>query len=100
MKGLPLANIAFSPTYLNTSSGVHSADFEKKTKYTESSIHIQIYHSKVLSNDKNRHKPLVVGFDMGNIAGRGQSDSLIALSTCQENIKLKAGISFSFYQVH
>ena len=30
LKGLPLANTAFSPTCLNTSSGVHSAATKKR----------------------------------------------------------------------
>jgi hypothetical protein len=84
-KGLPLANIAFSPTCLNTSSGVHSAVTQQGPKLA---LHLRAplkrkFHPWVSSDYVwvAEHKPLVVGLDIAKTAGRGESDSFIALRT-------------------
>ena len=75
VNGLPLAKIILSPTMENASSGVHSAAMDEyKNTYKYSYVYVRLVY--VISS-----VPLVVGFDIANIAGLVEVDPLSASNT-------------------
>lgn len=87
-KGLPLAKTMFSPAYLNASAAVHSAatihinniSMNRKPGYA---VTTHIFMLMPIRTEKEM-SPFSVGFDIANIAGLGDSESLIASSTFSE----------------